>query len=200
MPAPAEHFMRPSGRWLRWVLLSGFCVGALVGVQFAHAQAAAPAISLERTVKAAFLYKFLSYAEFPAAAFADASAPLVIGVVGADAIAVELSRIVAGRSAGQRPVIFKSVRESEPAVGVHLLFIPGADPQHVARLMKAAQQAPMLLVTECDNCLQHGSVINFMIIGERVRFDVSLEAAERNNIKLSSRLLTVANQVHRGAP
>jgi hypothetical protein len=57
----------------------------------------------------------------------------------------------------------------------------------------------MLVVTECDNGLQLGSVINFRIVDERVRFDVALDAAERNGIKLSSRLLTVANRVQKGA-
>jgi hypothetical protein len=57
----------------------------------------------------------------------------------------------------------------------------------------------MLVVTECDNGLQLGSVINFRLVDERVRFDVALDAAERNGIKLSSRLLTVANRVQKGA-
>jgi hypothetical protein len=57
----------------------------------------------------------------------------------------------------------------------------------------------MLVVTECENGLQIGSVINFRIVDERVRFDVALDAAERNGIKLSSRLLTVANRVQKGA-
>ena len=55
-------------------------------------------------------------------------------------------------------------------------------------------------MSEAENGLQMGSVINFKVVDERVRFDVSLEAAERNSVKLSSRLLTVANQVHKGAP
>jgi hypothetical protein len=57
----------------------------------------------------------------------------------------------------------------------------------------------LLVVTECDSGLQQGSVINFRIVEEHVRFDVSLDAAEKNNVKLSSRLLTVANRVQKGA-
>jgi hypothetical protein len=56
-----------------------------------------------------------------------------------------------------------------------------------------------VVVTECDSGLQQGAVINFRIIDEHVRFDVSLDAAERNNVRLSSRLLTVANRVQKGA-
>ncbi|WP_073215885.1 YfiR family protein [Massilia sp. CF038] len=169
-----------------------------------HADAPGPANasspSLERKVKAAFLYKFLGYAEFPANAFSDASAPLVIGVVGADELAAELTRIVSGRSVQSRPIVVKVFAEGEAPAGVHLLFIGGSDSAHVKAVLKAAQPAPMLLVSEAENGLQLGSVINFKIVDERVRFDVSLEAADKNSVKLSSRLLTVANQVHKGSP
>ena len=156
--------------------------------------------ALERNVKAAFLYKFLGYAEFPPSVFVDASAPVVIGVVAADDMAAELGRIVAGRTVNNRPVLVKTLRESEAPAGVHLLFVGGADNARVARVLKAAQPSPLLVVTESENGLQLGSVINFKIIDERVRFDVSLEAADKNNVKLSSRLLTVANHVVKGAP
>jgi hypothetical protein len=163
----------------------------------AQAQAqSAGADVLERRVKAAFLYKFLGYTEFPPAVFADATSPLVIGVVGADEMAAELARVVAGRTVGGRPIVVRALRETELSGTQHLLFVGGSDCTHVGRILKAASGA--LLVTECDNGLQQGSVINFRIVDERVRFDVSLDAAERNNVKLSSRLLTVANRVQKG--
>jgi hypothetical protein len=178
------------------------CVGMLcagVGlVPPAHAQSASPVVPLERRVKAAFLYKFLGYTDFPASAFADAASPLTIGVIGADDLAVELARVVAGRTVNNRPIEVRELRESDAGARVHLLFIGGSDPQRVARIVRQATGA-MLVVTECENGLQVGSVINFRIVDERVRFDVALDAAERNGIKLSSRLLTVANRVQIGA-
>jgi hypothetical protein len=171
---------------------------ALAGAAPAYAQA--PALSLERKVKAAFLYKFLGYTEFPPAALGQAGAPVVIGVVDADDLAAELSRIVGGRTVGARPIAVKVFREQDAPTGVHLLFVGGNDPVRVRSVLRSAQPAPMLLVTESDDGLRQGSVINFRIVDERVRFDVSLDAAEKNSVKLSSRLLTVANQVHRGVP
>jgi hypothetical protein len=155
--------------------------------------------SLERRVKAAFLYKFLGYADFPATAFADAASPLTIGVVGADELAAELARIVAGRTVNNRGIVVRTVRESDLPAPLQLLFIGGSDPARVGRLVHLAGGMP-LVVTDCENGLQQGSAINFVIVDERVRFDVALEAAERNGIKLSSRLLTVANRVAKGAP
>lgn len=156
--------------------------------------------AMERRVKAAFLYKFLGYTEFPATVFADASAPVVIGVVDADELAGELARIVSGRTVQNRSIVVRQFREQEALAGVHLLFVGGSDGARLRQVLKAAQPTPMLVVTEAENGLRQGSVINFKIVDERVRFDISLEAADKNSVKLSSRLLTVANQVHKGTP
>lgn len=186
------------GRLAGWALA---CAAALLA---AGAVLPAPALAqpgatqvLERRVKAAFLYKFLAYAEFPAAAFGDSAAPVTIGVVGSDEMAAELARVVAGRQALGRPIQVRSLREGELGAPVHLLFVAGSDCARAARILRGAPAAPMP-VTECELGLQYGSVINFRIIEDRVRFDVSLDSAEKNNVKLSSRLLTVANRVVKG--
>ncbi len=181
---------------LRWCWL----VMPWAGLARATTEAATAGQLSERSVKAAFLYKFLGYTEFPSTAFANAAAPLVIGVLGADEVALELGRIVAGRSVNNRAIVIRALREGEAGSGVHLLFVGGADSARVQRAVRAAPAGPLLLVSEADNALQLGSVINFRIIDDRVRFDVSLEAADRNNVKLSSRLLTVAHQVLKGPP
>jgi hypothetical protein len=200
-----QHFASPSkNRGLRhrvagWALL---CAAALCGehgmIAPARADATASSAVLERRVKAAFLYKFLGYAEFPAGAFADAASPVTIGVVGADDLAAELARIVGGRTVNNRPIAVRLLRDTELGAPVHLLFIGGVDAGRVGRMVRSANHA-LLVVTECEGGLQQGSAINFRIVDERVRFDVALEAAERNGIKLSSRLLTVANRVQKGA-
>ena len=154
--------------------------------------------ALERRVKAAFLFKFLGYAEFPSGAFGDAGAPVTIGVVGSDEMAAELAQVVAGRQVGGRPILVRNLREGELGGPVHLLFVAGSDNARAARVLRSAPAA-LITVTECESGLQYGSVINFRIIEQRVRFDVSLDSAEKNNVKLSSRLLTVANRVVKGA-
>jgi hypothetical protein len=185
------------GRMAGWSLAcaAALFVGAAVAPSAACAQGGSSQ-ALERRVKAAFLYKFLGYADFPAAAFADSAAPVTIGVVGSEEMAAELGQVVAGRQVHGRPIVVRTLREGDPAQ-VHLLFVAGSDSARTARILRAAPTA-LLPVTECELGLQNGSVINFRIIEERVRFDVSLDSAERNNVKLSSRLLTVANRVVKG--
>jgi hypothetical protein len=153
--------------------------------------------ALERRVKAAFLFKFLGYAEFPGNAFGDPGAPVTIGVVGSDDMAAELAQVVAGRQVGGRPILVRNLREGEIGGPLHLLFVAGSDNARAARVLRGAPA--LMTVTECESGLQYGSVINFRIIEQRVRFDVSLDSAEKNNVKLSSRLLTVANRVVKGA-
>jgi len=211
-PASASVLRRRAGARARvWCAALYAVVGAIAMAALpVHAQHAAVgngatinsnttgnASVLERRVKAAFLYKFLGYAEFPPGAFFDGSSPVVIGVVGADDLAGELARAVAGRTVNNRPVVVRVLRDTDVQVPLHLLFVGGADPLRVGRMVRQASAA-MLVVTECEDGLRQGSVINFRIIDERVRFDVSLDAAERNGIKLSSRLLTVANRVQKG--
>jgi hypothetical protein len=159
--------------------------------------AAPDAPALERRVKAAFLYKFLGYAEFPPNAFTEPGAPLLIVVVGSDDMVAELSRITAGRVVAGRPIVVRRVADNEALPPAHLLFVAGGDGERCTRVLRAAASA-FLTVTDCEGGLRQGSVINFRIIDERVRFDVSLDAADRKNVKLSSRLLTVANRVQKG--
>jgi hypothetical protein len=183
-----------------WALLCATALCSGLGLAPpARAENAVASAALERRVKAAFLYKFLGYAEFPAGAFADAASPVVIGVAGADDLAAELARIVSGRTVNNRTIVVRVLREHELGTPVHLLFLGGYDAGRVGRMVRASSNS-LLVVTECDGGLQLGSAINFRIVDERVRFDVALDAAERNGIKLSSRLLTVANRVQKGAP
>lgn len=167
----------------------------LAGSVSAQPGTAAP----ERSAKAAFMYRFLGYTEFPADAFGNPAAPIVIGVVGSQAMALELARLAAGRSVHQRPVMVRQFRDNEDPGAAHLLFVAGADRARAARVLRQAPAGAMLLVTECGECLQAGSVINFRMVARQLRFDVSLAAAGRHHLVLSSRLLTLANYVSKGA-
>lgn len=185
-------------RFAGWALVCATALLAQAGVaQQAAAQGAVSGVQLERRVKAAFLYKFLGYAEFPVMTFADPAAPYVIGVVGSDDVAAELARIVTGRTVNNRGVVVRQLRETDLPVPLQLLYVAGSDAAHVGRAVRLAN-GPVLVVTDCDDGLLLGSAINFVLVDQRVRFDVEPDAAERNGVKLSSRLLTVANRVVKG--
>ncbi|MET0856695.1 MAG: YfiR family protein [Telluria sp.] len=163
------------------------------------AQSGADAGSLERNVKAAFLYKFLGYIDYPDSAVPVIGEPLVIGVLGAADVADELRRISHGRSMNGRAVMVRKLRANEAPGKLHILFVGEEDVADVEKTLAAVRHSPVLTVTETARNLRHDSVINFRVVEERVRFEVSLDAAGKSNLKLSSRLLAVAYKVQRSA-
>jgi hypothetical protein len=154
---------------------------------------------LARSVKAAFLYKFLGYVEWPAGSFSAPDAPIVVGVAGADELATELQQIVAGRSVESRNITVRRVQEGDSLAGLNVLFIARAESGRLAQIARAARQRAILLVSESDHALDQGSIINFVVSEGRIRFEVSLPAAEQSGLKLSSRMLSVAQYVRTGS-
>lgn len=156
---------------------------------------AAADVGSERGIKAAFVSKFIGYVEFPGRA---AAAPLVIGVAGADDIAAELARIVGNRGINGRPVSVRVISPADRLDSVDVLFVGLGMSDRAERLLRSAAAEGILTITEFDRALRQGSVINFRIVDERVRFEVSLAAADKAGLKLSSRLLSVAYYVDKG--
>jgi hypothetical protein len=151
----------------------------------------------EYKVKAAFLYKFASYIEWPAQVFERPESPIVIGVAGADPLSDELAQVVSGRSIGGRPVEVRKLRRGAPLNGLHILFVGRAD-HGSSDVLASAKGRPVLTVTESEDAFALGSMINFVIVDDRVRFDVALREAELANLKVSARLLRVARKVLAG--
>jgi YfiR/HmsC-like len=163
--------------------------------------AAAPEMQAgEYRVKAAFLCKFGDYVEWPTEAFANSSNAFVIGVVGADPLADELARIAAGRTIGGRPVVVKKLGYNDPLAGLQVIFIGRSEGRRLARALDASKGLRALIVTESADGLKLGSMINFVIVSDKVRFDVALPPAEASGLKISSRLLAVARNVVESAP
>jgi YfiR/HmsC-like len=153
------------------------------------------AAAVQQRVKAAFLYKFASYVEWPAAVFKAPDSPIVIGVSGADGVATELEKAVAGRRVADRPVTVQRLPAGAAAKGCcHILFV-GGTAHEGGELLAAASGHGVLTVTEASGALPRGSVINFLEADNRVRFDISREAAERNGLQVRAQLLAVARDV-----
>lgn len=190
--------LAPQASVPRWRCLVA-ALACLVAGALAPAFAQTVAPVSERGVKAAFVFKFLSYVEWPQNAFGPPDAPIVVGVVAADEIAAELADAVHGRSVGTRPVEVRRLRPSDPLAGVHVLFIGAAERARIGALARPALARGILVITESEDALDQGSVINLVVVDGRVRFEVSLEAAERAGLKLSSRLLAVAHLVRMGS-
>jgi hypothetical protein len=152
----------------------------------------------EVAIKAAFLYKFGDFVEWPAGAFAGPDGAFIIGLIGADPVADELERVVSGRTIQERVVVVRRLRRGEAPGRVHILFVGQSEAARLPEILATARGRPVLIVTETDNALAQGSMINFVPAGEKVRFDVALPPAERDRLKISARLLAVARKVVSG--
>ena len=172
----------------------------LAGLKWlAAALALGPALAVaqqatEPSVKAAFLYKFAGYVEWPAYAFPSQDTPVVIGVAGSDEVASELEKLVPGRNVNGRIVLVRRLREADAPRGIHVVFVARGE-ANARALIRAAQQHGSLVVTESERGLELGSAINFVPSEDRIGFEVSLEAAERSGLRISSRMLAVARRV-----
>ncbi len=164
----------------------------------AMAQGSDPATPIERQVKAAYIYKFANFVEWPDGIFARSDTPLVIGVAGADAIADELERVAASQAGSGRPVSVRRLRRADQVAGVHILFIGAVDKGVLVDILAASRRLPVLSVTESDEAHALGSVLNFVIANNKVRFEVALKAAGQNHLRISARMLSVAFKVAPG--
>jgi hypothetical protein len=178
-------------RWLRAGAFSMVVAAWLASPRPVQADAQAD----EYRVKAAFLYKFGSYIEWPRGSFASADSPVTIGVMGAETLAEELAQIVAGRNVNGRPVRVRRLRPGDPIAGLHVLFVGRADGGRLAEILAAARGQALLTVTESEDGLELGSMINFVVVEDKVRFDIAPPPSESSNLKISARLLGVARKV-----
>ncbi|HMC16848.1 MAG TPA: YfiR family protein [Albitalea sp.] len=146
-------------------------------------------------IKAAFLSKFLNYIDLPASAPAQRDNPLVIGVAGADDVHQALLQLLKERGPDQRRLVARRLAEGDSLAGVQLLFVGASiDPLH-SSLVRAVRERALLLVTDSPDGLKAGACINFVNLGNRVRFEISLDAAEQHSIRISSRVLALAERV-----
>ncbi|HEX5125098.1 MAG TPA: YfiR family protein [Rhodocyclaceae bacterium] len=164
---------------------------SLVIPQFGWAQEAAS----ESQVKAAFLYKFTTYVDWPDSAFERPDAPLTIGVMDADDVEHELLGLVAGRRIKNRVLLVRHLDTGDALSSNQILFVGKASVNRLGSILSSVKSNPVLTVTEVEAIPTQGSVINFILIDDQVRFQISLVAAQQKNLKISSRLLSVAQQV-----
>jgi hypothetical protein len=178
------------GSLLGWMAI----LAGMLWIPHAHAQAPVS----EFQVKAAYLYKFLGYVEWPMDAFEHPDSPFVVGVAGADATADELASVVAGRQVGGRAVVTRRLRPGDSLAGLHALFVGRQVGQRSASMVAGAKSFALLIVTETEEAFKAGAAINFVVVDSKVRFDVAPRAVDGGTLKISSRLLTVARRVVAG--
>lgn len=153
-----------------------------------------PPVAGEYEVKAAFLYNFTRFVEWPPEAF-DGGSPLAICVLGQDPFGSDLDRAVEGRTVNGRPLIVKRLRLGEGAAHCHILFIGTTEPGYLKHTIDGVQKSSVLTVGDDPEFLRAGGIIGFVMRENKVHFTINLPAATRAGIKISSKLLKLADFV-----
>src|SRR5690606_7248136 len=153
---------------------------------------AAQALYDEYEVKAAFLYHFGTYVDWPPAAETD---PITIAILAEPAIAGELASFLPVRTIQSRPVEVVAVSSIEEAADAEILFIGRAENARLRTLISELGQRATLVVSDSPTGLDQGAIVNFLIVDSRVRFEISVPNAAAAGLGLSSRLLAAALRV-----
>lgn len=195
---------RRLARWRRVssrprLALAGVCallLAALAGAGAARAQgAAAPTTFPEDAVKAVFLYRFAGYVQWP---MTDGQTQFVVAVLGADDVAARLQGLLPDHPIHGLPAAVRRIRGLEALGTAQMLYVGPDYDGNLAALTARLRNRPVLVVTDRDGALDAGSMVNFLMQSGHVRFEVSMVAARRAGLIISSDLLAVAQRVKTG--
>ncbi len=152
--------------------------------------------SLEYPIKAAFLYRFGSYVEWPRGSFPAGRAPLHLCVVGRDPFGNTLDEVVRGQTIDGRPIMVRRLASVAPSSGCHIAFLGGSAEQPAATAARALAGSPVLTVADGPLAGERPAV-EFAMRANRVRFKIDLRSARSSGLGISSKLLNLALEVER---
>ena len=173
-----------------WALMMGVLL--LLGGPTARAADIVPS---EQQVKAAFLFNFTKYVDWPTQVFAATNSPFVVGVMGESRLDEELQKMVEGKIVNGRPMVLKHVMEDADLASCQILFICINHQGRVAETVAKLKNARVLTVGESDEFLDNGGMINLATRGRKVRLEINLAPAQQAGLKISSKLLSTAELV-----
>jgi hypothetical protein len=146
----------------------------------------------EDAVRAVFLYRFTGYIEWPPTASAG---EFSIAVLGADGVADALAQLLAGRSIKDKPAHVYKLKRPQDLGNAQVVYVGPDRAGDLLAIAAIAADRPILIVSSEKRGLASGSAVNFILVDQHVRFEVSLTAANRAGLKISSDLLSVATRV-----
>lgn len=189
-------------RFLRTFFASLVCVAVLASGGFgvrawlSPPAAAAQELSREYLIKAAFLYNFAKFTEWPAAAFATADAPLTICVLGEDPFGAALDAID-GKEIKGRTVAVRRLADATDAQACQVIFISASEQTRLSRILASLRGKPVLTVADFPAFARTGGIINLKTNkDDRIRFDINIGTAQQAGLRMSSKLLSLAEDTY----
>lgn len=178
-----------------------FCLG-IAACLVASAATAGAQVSTEYAIKAAYLTKFVAFIEWPESAFANSGAPITVCILGEDPFGADIDKAASNSSPSGRMLAIRRIAVADSAeiakiAQCQIVYV--GDPLIGLDTVPSLKDKPVVTVT--DSGMRTRGVISFVTQDNHVRFDIDDAAAERNGIRISSKLLNLAHAVTRkGAP
>jgi hypothetical protein len=164
---------------------------ALVAPPAAYSQTPPPS---EYTVKAAFLFNFAKFVEWPPETFSDPASPFAIGIIGENPFDSNLQHAVENKNINGHPLVVKQIKQLSELNNCQILFISISERKRLPEILKSIQGAGVLTVSEMDHFLEGGGMIQFLMEERRVRFAINDQAARKTGLRISSKLLHLARR------
>ena len=180
----------PASGWLLALVAACWMIGA--------GPASAQDAELEYKLKAAFLFNFINFVEWPTNKLASTKDTVLVGCLPDDPAAPILARALEGKPG--RPIKLVVFKEKDDPRECHLLFISRARLAQVEETLARLKKAPVLTVSEIDLFAQRGGMINFVRHERAFRFEINLEASERAGLRISSKLASMATIIKTESP
>jgi hypothetical protein len=152
----------------------------------------------EYRLKAAFLYNFAKFTEWPSTAFSDHQAPHTICIVGEDPFGPEIDQLTT-KPIHNRQLTIKRLQPTDQLLGCHLLYVSRTELGQATHILGTLQKTPVLTICDSDGCAESGFMLNMRMVENRVTLDLNLEAVEQTPLKLSSQLIKLTRVV-KGQP
>jgi len=149
----------------------------------------------EYQVKAAYLFNFLKFVDWPEDPTTNMNGRWVIGIVGENPFGDQLTQAVSGKIVQGRLLQVKVFQPAEDLRACHILFISGSEMKRLPAILTALRGSSVLTVGDVDHFTESGGMIQFVIEDGRVRFSIDIGATSRARLKVSSKLLSLARSV-----
>ena len=149
------------------------------------------ASAMEYKIKAAYIFNFAKFVEWPAEAFPTPDTPVTLCVLGRDPFGSELEKTIGNKSIEGRPLRIERIEENKPVPPCHLLFISSSERKRLPQLFQCLKNSSVLTIGETEQFTQLGGMINFIKQENTIHFEINLAAAEKAGLKISSKLLHI---------
>jgi hypothetical protein len=174
--------------------LTRLLAAALLLAALPRVVTAQEAVPLEYSVKAAFLYNFTKFVEWPASAF-EQRGSVRLCVLGENPFGKSLQSVIEGEQVQGRPITLMRIDSLDDPRLCHILFLSQSETERFPAVLAVVQGAPVLTVGEAPGILEKGVGVNFVLEEGKVRFEINQTAVEGNGLKMSSKLLRLAKRV-----